>query len=408
MLAPFRITSLLLLLMSAPALAARPLTMDDSVALALERSPRLISAQAEAAAARARLQGASLLLQANPQLQGAVGPRLRAGDNSVDVGLGISQQLEVFGQPGARRAAAAESLTASQARLEALRVELAAEVRVAFARALAAEQSVRLADEARTLAEQSLKAAEERLTAGAASRIEVNTSRVEMGRASRERALAAQRRTVALGELRLLLGVEPSDELVLEGGLRAGAATAQPVEPLLERALAQRPEVKAARSELEAARAEAKLAAREALPNPSLGVSYSREEGADIIQGTLGIELPLFNRNQAARGVSAARVVQGEAALRATERLVRLEVGLALERYRAASAAAEAFSEEVLAALQQNLELVNEAYRAGKVDFLELLVIRREALDARRGYIDALEELSAADAQLKRAVGSIQ
>lgn len=406
-LARLRITSLLLLV-AAPALAARPLSPDESVALALERSPRLLSARAEAAAARARLQGAFLLLQANPELQGAVGPRWRDTGNSIDIGVGVSQRLEVFGQRGARKAAAEAQLTASDARLEALRVELAAEVRGAFARALAAEQEVRLADEGRTLAEQSLRAAEDRHAAGAASRIEVNTARVELGRAAREVALAARRRIVALAALRLLLGLEPSDELALQEGSRPGALAPPSIDALVERALARRADVKAARSEVEAARAEAKLATREALPSPRLGASYSREEGANIIQGTLGIELPFFNRNQAARGVTAARVAQAEASLGATERLVRSEIVLALERYRAASAAADVFNEEVLAALQQNLELVNEAYRAGKVDFLQLLLIRRDALDARRDYIQTLEELANADAQLKRAVGSIQ
>ncbi|MFP2903696.1 TolC family protein, partial [Pyxidicoccus sp. 3LFB2] len=148
-----RLTSLLLLV-AVPAFAARPLTMEQSVALALERSPRLFSAQAEAAAAQARLSGASLLFQANPELQAAVGPRLREGGNTVDVGVGVSQQLEIFGQRGARRDAAAATLSASESRLQALKVELAADVRQLFGRALAAEQEFRLAEDALTLAEQ--------------------------------------------------------------------------------------------------------------------------------------------------------------------------------------------------------------------------------------------------------------
>jgi cobalt-zinc-cadmium efflux system outer membrane protein len=398
----------LLLLFPAAALAGRTLTLNQSIALALEQSPRLLSSRTDAAMAQARLRGAALFLQSNPELEGAVGPRLRAGDTSVDVGLGVSQRLELFGQRGARREVAESELASSTARLEAERVELAAEVREAFARALASEQELRLAEEGRALAEQSLKAAEERLAAGAASRIEVNTALVALGRAARERARATQRRVTAYAQLRLLLGLEPTEALTLEGDLRGTASTPPSRELLVAQALTQRPEVKAARAELETARAEARLASREALPSPRVGASYSREEGAHIIQGTLGIELPVFNRNQAARGVSAARVAQAEALLGATEQAVRSEVGLALERHQAARAAAEVYSEEVLAALQQNLELVNEAYRAGKVDFLELLVIRREALDARGGLIETLEELNTAEAQLQRALGRIQ
>ncbi|MFP2956489.1 TolC family protein [Myxococcus sp. 1LA] len=378
------------------------------MALALERSPRLISTQADAAAARAQLSGASLLFQTNPDLQVAIGPRFRAGGNNVDVGAGVSQQLELFGQRGARRDAAAATLSASESRLALSQVELAAEVRQAFGRALAAEQELQLANDSLTLAEQGRDAAEQRLQAGAASRIEVNTARVALGQTQRARVRAVQRRTQALGELRLLLGIEPTEDIAPEGTLRAEAAAPPILSVLLEQAAAQRADLKAATAELEAAQAEVRLASRGALPRPRLGVSYSQEEDAQIVQGTLGIDLPLFNRNQAARGISTARAVQAERALAATERFVRSEVVLALERYRTALSAAEVFGGDVMAAVQENLKLVNEAYRAGKVDFLELLIIRREALDTSRSYIEALEELNAAEAQLKKVVGNIQ
>ncbi len=397
----------MLLLVSSPTLAAPSLILEQAITLALERSPQLLSAQAEIAAARARVTGASLFLQDNPELEGALGPRFRSGGNSTDISLGVSQRLELFGQRGARAEAARAQLFASEARLQALKVELVADVREAFARALAARQELLLAQNGRELARQALQAAEERLEAGAASRLEVNAARVELGQAYRERVRAAQRLASSLAELRLLLGFEPGEAINLAGELRLEPHPPPPLAALVALAAKQRPDLKAARAELEAASAERRLATREALPSPRIGASYSREEGASIIQGTIGIELPLFNRNQAARGVGAARVEQAEAALRALERAVRSEVEQALESYRAASATAEVFDEDDLSALQQNLELVNEAYRAGKMDFLELLVIRREALNAQHGFIDALEDLAAADARLQRATGSL-
>jgi cobalt-zinc-cadmium efflux system outer membrane protein len=59
-------------------------------------------------------------------------------------------------------------------------------------------------------------------------------------------------------------------------------------------------------------------------------------------------------------------------------------------------------------AMQQNTDLVTESYRAGKIDFLQLVVIRRQAIDTQREYIDVLEELNAAEAELGRAVGRAQ
>nr|WP_253818318.1 TolC family protein [Myxococcus xanthus] len=382
--------------------------MEQSVALALERSPRLIEGRAEAASAQAQLEGASRLIQDNPQLQAAVGPRFRDVGNTVELNLGISQPLELFGQRGARKEAAQATVSARQTRLESLKVELAAEVRQAFGAALAAEQELTLSQDALALAEEGRKAAEERLNAGAASHIEVNTARVELGRAQSERVRAQRQRTQAHAELKLLLGLDPSEAIDPDGELRAESAPAPTLASLIEKAVSQRQDMKAARFEWEAAQAEARLARRQALPTPSLGVSYGREENYNIIQGTIGINLPLFDRNQAARGVSSARELQARQNLSALERFARTEVELAFNRYLTAQAAAEVFGGDVLAALQENLSLVTEAYRAGKVDFLQLLIIRREALDARRGYIEALEELNSAKAQLLKAVGNIQ
>ncbi|MCP3099440.1 TolC family protein [Myxococcus sp. K15C18031901] len=404
---PLRLAALLLVA-SAPALAARPLTMEQSVALALERSPRLIEERAEAASAQALLEGASRLVQDNPQLQAAVGPRIRDVGNTVEINVGLSQPLELFGQRGARKEAARATVAARQSRLESSKVELAAEVRQAFGAVLASEQALALAQDALSLAEEGRKAAEERLKAGAASHIEVNTARVDLGRAQSERVRAERRRTRAHTELKLLLGLDPSEPITPDGELRADVEPAPSLASLVEKAVSQRQDVEAARFEHEAAQAESRLARRQALPTPSLGVSYGREEDSNILQGTIGIDLPLFDRNQAARGVSSARERQARENLAALERFARTEVELAFNRYLTAQAAAEVFGGDVLSALQENLSLVTEAYRAGKVDFLQLLIIRRDALDARRGYIEALEELNSAKAQLLKAVGNIQ
>jgi cobalt-zinc-cadmium efflux system outer membrane protein len=392
--------------------AAPSITVQQSVELALERNASIQVARADVAAARARREGASVLLRSNPEVEGSAGPRRTPDGRSTDLGFGVSQQIEIFGQRGARIDAAGALVASAEAMLESRRVLVAAEVREAFTRRLAAAQRLRLADEALALAEEALRAAEARQRSGAASKIEVNAARSLLGRAVRERALAVQRDATAIGAFVVLVGLEPGVPVTLQGELSATAGEPPALSLLVDRALAQRPDVRAARHEVEAARAERRLAGREALPSPRLGVTYS-EEGdvggkARITQGVLAFDLPLFNRNQGERGVAAARVTQSERALDALTRSVHTEVAVAATRVTAATTAAQAYAGGLLAGLEENMELVNEAYRAGKVGFFELLVIRRETLDARVGYIDALEELQAARAQLARAIGSIE
>jgi cobalt-zinc-cadmium efflux system outer membrane protein len=400
------------LLLSGPAVAEeRKFSVEEAVRLALQRNADLRSEEAEVEAAQARLSGASLLLQNNPEVNVAAGPRRRSGDSRLDYEIQLSQPIELGGQRGARVDVASGALGAARARLEVRRAEVATEVREAFGRALAAGQLMSLAEEAVRLAEQSLETAQHRLEQGDASRIEVNAARVEVGRAKREVRRAVQARAVAHGELLRLLALEAVDTLHLQGELEPASLVTEhgvDVEALVRSALMQHPRVQIARQELEAAEAEARLASREALPTPRLGARYSREEDAHILQATLGIDLPIFNRNQTARGVSSARVVQAQAALEAATRLVEREVRLAAMRLAAAQEAAGDFAGGVLPAAQENMELLQAAYAAGKVDFLQLLLVRRDTLEVRRDYIEALEELNNARAQLSKARGSEQ
>ncbi len=402
------------LIVIVPAVAgAAPLTLDDAISTALEKNPAILSLQAEISGARGRLRGASRLVRDNPELEGAFGPRRAPGEEDTnDLELSLTQELEIFGQRSARVDAAEALLAAGEDRLQARRVELAAEVRTAFARALAADQRLSIAEESLALAKEELAAAEERLRSGASSRIEVNAARVAIGRAARERAAAAQRRTAALIALVLFTGVDPAERVELQGTLEAEVRAAETPDAYVEKALAQRKDVAAARRELDAARAERRLAGRAALPNPRVGVSYSEEGDAGgsarITQGILAFDLPIFDRNQEERGAAAARARQAELALAALTRAARAEVAQAVSRLEAARAAAQTWTGGQLAAATENMTLVDEAYRAGKVDFFQLLVIRRDTLDARNGHVDALEELHAAHAELLRAIGALE
>ncbi len=385
----------------------RALTVEQAVRLALASNPDLLTFAADVEASKARLAGASLLLQTNPSLTFTAGPRSSPGGGSLDHGVQALQQLEIGGQRGARIDASEAALESTRAQAQALRSEVTAKVREAFGRALAAERRSRLAADAFAVAQQGVGAAEERFRAGAAALLEVNTARIELGRAARGRGESDRRRAESLAELRLLLGLDPLDELTLRGDLSPALDPVASATELMREALERRSEIRAASRALDSAKAEARLASREAIPSPRIGASFAREEesATTIVQGVVAFDLPVFNRNQAARGVAAARVSQAETALRATDRRIRQEVSTALARFQAARAAADGYAVGVVEAMQVNMELGTESHRAGKIDFLQLLVIRRLTLDARREHIDVLEELDAARARLDRALG---
>jgi cobalt-zinc-cadmium efflux system outer membrane protein len=294
---------------------------------------------------------------------------------------------------------------AAEAHLADTRARLAASVRVQLGRVAAARARAELAARGEALALQALGAAERRVQAGDAARVEVNSARIERARGARAALAADQEHLVARSELARLLGLEPGASPELAFGLEEAAAMPE-LEPaaLVRDALAARRDLSAARLDLETAEAEAALAARSALPSPSLGVAFAREEGAQLLRGTLSLELPLFSRNQAERGVAGARVDQARVALAELERRIAREVLLAVAGLRSARRGVEAFDAAATAALEENLASATRAYGAGQIDFVRHQALTREALEARRERIDALEALNEAAASLGAAV----
>jgi len=389
------------------AAAAEPLTSDRAVEFALERNPELAALAAELGAARARLGGAELPVQSNPEISAGAGPRRHGAAHTADVEVSLSQRIEVFGQRGARIDAARAERDVAEKRLASRRVAVAAEVRSAFARVLAADRLVALAREDLAVARDAVRAVERRFDLGGTTQLDVNAARVEGGRTARAVAVATRRAAAARAELRTILGSEPGATLELTGELpRPAGATPLDGDALGRRALESRADLAAARRELAAAEAEQRFAAREALPVPAIGARYSREEGADIVLGTLTFDLPVFNRNQAGRGVASARRARAQAELAAAERRVREDVFLAVVRVDTAREAALAFEGDALSGAEANVTLATRAYEAGKIGLAELLLIRRSAVEARRDHLEALEELADAEAALARAVGS--
>jgi outer membrane protein, heavy metal efflux system len=399
----------LALALAAPVTAQERLGIEDAVRLALARGAEVRSAEADVGAARIRRDDAGRLLAANPELEGAWGARRDAGHSEDEYGAAIAQPVEIGGQRGLRIESARGRLAAAEASLRARRAAIAAETRIRFGAALAAAERVALEAGGVRIAEAALSAEQDRRSAGAGTLLELNSARVELGRAGRAHAAAVADEASALAALGAAIGADPASELELAGTLdllaREGGAPPEPVEALLVRARAARADLAAARASAGEARSAERLAGREAIPTPSVGVSWAREEGATIVQGVVQIPLPLFDRSRTARAEASARATRDDAAVVALEREIAREVVAARAALVGAQAVLDAAGGVSLAAAGENLELAIEGHRAGRVRWSELLVARRDALDARRAHVDAREALHAAGVRLAAALG---
>lgn len=391
----------------APSIHAQ--TPGISLADALERASRLNPdlriAEAEASAARAVARAARAWVY-NPDLSAGLGRIGPADSSRASHDLGLSQRFELGGKRGARIEAAELRSAAAEARLRRTRTEVLSRVTRAFLLAQIARMRVSTSVEAEQVALQLRDAALERLGLGAATQLEVN---VAAAAASRERWIRLRaERDYASAVVRLsaetgLPAVERPEPL---GGLVLPSAEARTEADLVALALSRRDDLRAAALERDAGAASLRLASRLAVPDPAFGASLGRDESRYLTVG-MSIALPLFNRGQADRADAAGRFERARIAEQAGRQQVEREVQDAFQAYTRALEAQAGFDRDAVERMTENLQLAEESFRAGKIGLLVFSTVRRDLVEARLAYLDALTELVEQRIALGLAVGEV-
>lgn len=387
-----------------PAASQGALDLRAALALTRAQNPALRASRARVAEARGELTGASVLLGENPEVELGAGPRwLDAPGSNRQVAreAGISQRVEVAGQRRHRMDRASAEVGAAEAEVSAIERALDLAVATAYFQALGAQERVRIAEEHERLARELLEIARARDEKGAASPVELNAARVRAAEANRH--LLRVRADEEGSRIRLapLLGLAPAAPLALAGGFPEPGA----LPPATEAGVDRRPEVAAAARRLEAARAAAGLASAAAWPDVRLGARYTSEEASRTLLGTLSVPIPLFQRNQGERERSRAGVTRFAAEEQAMRAQVAAELREALIERDRALQALQLYNRDVLKALEENLGLLRRMLAAGKVSPAEAIVLQRELLEGRLGFVEARVDLAIADARARTAAG---
>jgi cobalt-zinc-cadmium efflux system outer membrane protein len=287
---------------------------------------------------------------------------------------------------------------------EEMTQRLLREVAASFLEALAARERQFLLAANNQVAAEFLGIAERRYQAGDIPILEVNLARTSTARARSGLRIADADFALAMGALRVLLGVAPGESLTIRGDLRDRPDYDS--DALLARAQAARADLRALAAELRQAEADVRLG--EGFRWPDLGVStlYQREEGANVVQGGLKITLPIFSRGQELRATGNARGTRLRLELEALRSTIQQEIRTALESYQRKIEAANELEQSALPNLGENETLAQRGYEEGELGLAELLLIRREILETRLAYVDILLEtrLTAIEVEFRAGV----
>jgi len=427
---------------AAPA-RAEGLTAEQAVAVALQRNRDVIAARLEIEASEldvvaARLYpnplagysiGNLLLGQANQQ---NAMPTRSFADQPVQ-SVGVSAIVDVWMKRSAHIRAAEKGVEHRRLVIEDALREIVYAVRSAFAEAVREQAERQLAHDVADRYVQTIKISQARYKAGDISEADLRKIELEGLRYQNAVIDAEMQLDVARSRLAALLGLGGAAALPpnLVEPVEAPEPAARPgfdVARLTARALERRPDLRAAGAARVTADAQLASAERDALPDISLGATYTHSafttsgDNPNTLGLSLTLPLPLFDRNQA--NIGRARLDQR----RADNEGERLRIAIAREVAEAARRGTRAATllavferptggdvpgtptgtsdkGGMLSRAETALHVAEKSYRAGAIALIELLEAQRTYLDTQAQYLRAHYELRQAIVDVSHAVG---
>jgi len=381
------------------------LTLEKALNRARARGPVLIAAKARIEEARARLRGASILLQSNPVIEGTAGPRFSEPANFTDADVSVSQDFEAFGRRSARIANAQAGVTREIAASNETARQLLRDVATAFARALAATEKLKLLSAGDQVASEFLQTTTKRFQAGDVPILDVNLAKSTAARTHSALLTGQSELADAFGDLRLLLGIPPEEQLSVSGDLRELGK--YDLDTLLHSA-EDRTDLRVLESELQQALSDARVGNTFRLPDFGVIGRYQRDQGDNIAQAGVRISIPLFSRGQELTATGNARANRIRAELQAIKTAIRNEVQTSLDVYHHRVEAAQELHEKALPSIDENETLSRRSYEEGELGLAELLLIRRETFETRLLYVNALLDAFIAGVELQSKAGVLK
>ena len=410
-----------------PADGARPIALDEALALARRNAPGAVQARGEVRASNAAVRSAyaafipSLSVNASTARQSPVTPRINQQTGELTSARwalteGFSANLDLFN--GRRlfdvRAAKAQVDAAESGEI-AQRFQLDLQVKQQYYASLAAAEAERAAVAQLSEAEQQLRVASVRVRAQTATRSDSLRARIQVGNAQLALLSARTDRQTADAALTRLVATPFTVTATPQGLSPELPAPLDSAE--LARLAEEGPGVREAAANVEAARAASRSARAPYLPTLSVGYSRNRAANQDEFDLTpddfrssgqlrFSLSYPIFNQLTREESVVRADVAASNA--EATLRDARLAARQTLTQYvgalRTAQQQIEIQTQAVVAA-EEDLRVQRQRYELGASILLDVLTSQTQLTQARVALIQARFDARVARAQLEALVG---
>jgi outer membrane protein, heavy metal efflux system len=379
--------------------------LEDLEAMGIQRNPTLKQSEASIRAAEGRRRQAGLF--PNPVAGYFIEEfAFRSPGDTMEQGLFVEQTIPLGGKLSKAKRIFAREKDQAEILAEAQRLRVSNSIRILYYETLGAQRLVELRDDLSQLAREAVEITKELANVGQADRpdqleIEIEAERAEINflRAENDwrrswRSLAAMVGNPEMGPTRL--AGTPEEDL-------AALNEAQ----LLETLLAGSPDIRVARSGIE--RAKAILARARAQRIPDLfvrgGLGYNYERFEPVVpnvpgprkgfegQLEVGLNVPIFNRNQGGIAAAEAELAIAERDLERVQLVLRSRFASSFREYRNAQQMVERYRTRLVPRAREAYQIYLVSFRQMAAAYPQVLIAQRTLFQVEVEYARALIQL---------------
>jgi outer membrane protein, heavy metal efflux system len=372
------------------------LSLEDLEQMGLANNPTLRQADAEVRATEARQRQAGLY--PNPTV-GYQGEQIRGGSfRGGEQGAFVEQDIVLGGKLGADKNVVEQERKQAEAERDEQKLRILSGIRLAYYQALAAQQTVALRARLFELAQDALQTSRQLFNVGQADQPDVLQAAVEADQADLVLSAAQENQQRVWKSLAAVVGRPDLPFSPLSGNLE-DVPDLNP-EEWLQKLLTESPAVKIA--QLGVARAQAQLTRAQKEPIPDLLLRGGIEQNRELLESSgqpvglqgfaeVGVQLPLFNRNQGNIQAAKAEIERAQLEANRVQLLLRERLSSPIQNYLTAKAAVDRYRNRMIPNAENAYRLYLEKYADMTAAYPQVLIAQRTLFQLKTDYVAALE-----------------
>lgn len=375
------------------------LRLADLEQMALQSNPTLTQAAARIEAAQGMALQAGLY--PNPTV-GYEGEDIGRGREGERQGVFIEQEIVTAGKLRLSRAKYQQQVVQAEIQAQAQQYRVLNGVRQRFWDAVTDQQLVETRKELLKIAEDGLQTTKELVNTGQANRTDLLEAEVEVQQARAELRAAQRRLQGSWAQLTAVVGRPDLPFGSLTGDLESSQPPADWNQTLCD-LLQASPELQFAQAEIVRDQIGLQRELAEPIPNVHLRLytSYDFEGRTTAVDASVGVRLPLFDRNQGTIRQAQSELSRAHAEVTRVELSLRRRFADASARYLAAWETTQDYRTQILPKTKEAQELLQQSFRRGRSAWPQVLVAARNYAQYRIAYLEALRSLRRAEVEIR-------